>query len=77
MLTTEPNELVKPIHNRMPVVLGIDDYAAWLDTDTKEAVLKAMLKPYPAERMESWPVATLVNKATVEGPELIYPVEAA
>ena len=74
IITTEPNELVRPIHNRMPVILGPADYSAWLSSDTDLADLEAMLKPYPAELMQEWRVLTAVNKATVEGPELVQPV---
>jgi putative SOS response-associated peptidase YedK len=52
-LTTTPNELVQPIHARMPVILPPAAYAAWLDPGTPVPELKALLRPYPAGEMEA------------------------
>src|SRR5512141_1192257 len=51
IITTEPNELVAPIHNRMPAILTGELEAEWLDGNTPVLALSAMLKPYPAELM--------------------------
>jgi putative SOS response-associated peptidase YedK len=59
ILTTKPNEVVAPLHNRMPVILAPGDYDEWLDTETDPA---ALIKPYAAGEMVSWPVSTRVNK---------------
>ena len=57
ILTTGPNELMQPIHNRMPVILEPGDYGRWLEAaDTAE-----LLKPYPAEKMRAWPVGSRVG----------------
>jgi putative SOS response-associated peptidase YedK len=77
LLTTKPNELVKPFHDRMPVILRLDDYSTWLNHETPIADLKALLKSYPAHLMETWPVRPAVNKPTVEGPQLVKPLDAA
>ncbi|MFQ6046991.1 MAG: SOS response-associated peptidase, partial [Gemmatimonadales bacterium] len=74
ILTTQPNDLVRPIHNRMPVILEPDHYDLWLDpaqSDTHE--LSGVLRPYPAERMSAYPVSRYVNDPRNEGPECIAP----
>jgi putative SOS response-associated peptidase YedK len=77
IVTTTANELVRPFHDRMPVILRPEDYDTWLDNGTDLGELKSLLKPYPAELMETWEVDPRVNKATVEGPELVARVGAA
>jgi putative SOS response-associated peptidase YedK len=65
LLTTEPNELMRPIHNRMPVILDPKDYDLWLDVEVKKPeLLKPLLHPYAAETMMAYPVSKAVNKAT-------------
>ena len=55
ILTTEPNELMADIHNRMPVILPRDDYAAWLAPDEQKASdLQPLLKPFDADEMARW-----------------------
>ena len=72
---TDANELVKPIHNRMPVILKPKDYSRWLDPDITEAqTIKPLLQPYPAEEMAAWRVSTRVNNATQNDPVLIEPL---
>jgi putative SOS response-associated peptidase YedK len=62
IITTEANELMAGIHDRMPVILSRDDYGLWLDGDFHgQAKLLEMLRPFPAEEMEAYPVSTLVN----------------
>ena len=75
IITTEPNELMKSIHNRMPVILHPREYAKWLDTapQTPENLLP-LIKPYPAEEMTAHPVSTLVNKPSNDIPELVVPI---
>ena len=54
IITTEANELIAPVHDRMPVILSSDQERAWLDSDTFDVpVLKSILKPYPADEMDS------------------------
>ncbi len=62
IITTTPNELMEPIHNRMPVILNERDEARWLDPEItdSESVLP-LLKPYPSDEMESYKVSTIVN----------------
>jgi putative SOS response-associated peptidase YedK len=59
ILTTRPNELVAPLHDRMPVIIAPGDYDQWLGDEPDPADL---IRPYPADRMAAWPVSTRVNK---------------
>jgi putative SOS response-associated peptidase YedK len=78
IITTEPNELVEPIHNRMPAILLPELEAAWLNPElTNTETLLAMLSPYTAEAMVAIPVSTAVNTAGQEGAELIQPINVA
>ena len=72
ILTTKPNELVEPIHNRMPVILSQETESLWLDPMTnKYDELYHLLSPYPAVEMESRIVSQRVNSVRNNGPELI------
>lgn len=75
IITTQPNELMASLHDRMPVILHPRDYTKWLDPSpqTPESLLP-LLKPYPADAMTAYPVSTLVNKPGNDSPELIVPV---
>ena len=74
IITTEPNALLAPIHNRMPVILPPDAYARWLDpAEQKPAALNDLLKPYPADLMAAYPVSRLVNSPTNDTPACIVP----
>ena len=73
-LTTMPNELMAPIHDRMPVMLRPGDYGLWLDPAAKPADLKDLLAPYPSDEMEAYPVSTLVNRPGNDSPECIRPL---
>lgn len=62
IIVTTANQIMKPIHERMPVIVAPDDWNAWLEPDTKDTrALRSLLKPYPPEDMAVWPVSTLVN----------------
>ncbi len=72
ILTTEANELLQQIHERMPVILNPKDYDLWLDpTVQKPEQLQQLLQPYSSAMMTSYPVSTKVNKPTNDTPELI------
>ena len=74
IITTEPNELTGIIHNRMPVILHPRDYAKWLDPSPQTPdQLKPLIKPFPAELMDAYPVSTLVNTPANDKPELVVP----
>ncbi len=53
ILTTDPNSLMEPIHNRMPVILDPQDYSRWLDPGDPARPPVDLLRPYPAEKMTS------------------------
>lgn len=76
IITTLPNELVRPIHNRMPVILPRQAYGQWLDPAPRpSADLRPLLIPYPAAEMEARPVSALVNNPANDRPEcLLSPV---
>jgi putative SOS response-associated peptidase YedK len=76
LVTTQANELVKEVHHRMPVILGPDSFDLWLDEKADRTSLLKLLRPFPAELMESFPVSTRVNRGTVEGADLIKPLRA-
>jgi len=77
LLTTEPNELMRPIHNRMPVILDPKDYDLWLDPEVKKSeLLQPLLRPYPTEEMMAYPVSKAVNKPSNDSTECIERVEA-
>jgi putative SOS response-associated peptidase YedK len=74
IITTQPNELLAPIHDRMPVVLPESQWDTWLDVDNRDiARLQKLLVPLPAAELEAWRVSTLVNKADNNSPELLEP----
>jgi putative SOS response-associated peptidase YedK len=74
IVTTGPNPLMATIHNRMPVILDRADYADWLDVrPQKGSSLQRLIRPYPAELMEAYPVSTVVNSPTNDVPECIEP----
>jgi len=77
ILTTEPNELLRPIHNRMPVILAPSAYDQWLDPTVHDAEsLKSQLCPYPSEELMAYPVSTLVNNPRHDAPDCLEPLPA-
>ncbi|MCB0193664.1 MAG: SOS response-associated peptidase [Anaerolineae bacterium] len=78
IITTEPNDLMASIHNRMPVILPADAYAQWLDpNEQKPDQLQSLLKPYPAEAMTAYPVSKVVNNPRNDDPACVKPVAEA
>jgi len=74
IITTEANDLLKPIHDRMPVILTREAEGVWLDPMIQDpARLLPLLVPYPAEEMEAYPVSTTVNNPAHDGPECVSP----
>lgn len=74
IITTEPNQLMSTLHNRMPVILHPDDYQQWLDpTPQTPDKLLHLIKPFPADAMAAYPVSTLVNKPANDRPECVVP----
>jgi putative SOS response-associated peptidase YedK len=77
ILTTAPNALMQPIHDRMPVLVDPADYAAWLDPHTPLDRAAAVLRPYPAEKLGAHPVSPQVNDPKHDGPGLIEPAPSS
>ncbi|MCB0878940.1 MAG: SOS response-associated peptidase [Thermoleophilia bacterium] len=74
IITTTPNELCAPIHDRMPAILDGEDAQAWLETPPEQTeLLLELLRPFPADRMEAWPVSRAVNDVHNDGPALAEP----
>ncbi|HUR18952.1 MAG TPA: SOS response-associated peptidase [Acidimicrobiales bacterium] len=76
IITTEPNGLVAPLHDRMPVILAEEAWDMWLDEEqTDTDLLGSLLVPYPSELLEMWPVGPDVNSVANDGPRLVKPLE--
>ena len=71
ILTTEANDLLRPIHDRMPVILESKDYGLWLDSEAQQPQLQQLLRPYQADLMTSYTVSTKVNNPKNNTPECI------
>jgi putative SOS response-associated peptidase YedK len=75
IITTGPNDLVAPIHNRMPAILRREDEDRWVSSEALSAAdLNAILAPYPHGGMEAYPVSPLVNNLNVDDERLIQPL---
>jgi putative SOS response-associated peptidase YedK len=74
ILTTEPNELMREIHNRMPVMLPAEREKDWLDLASSPGLLRELLAPYPAELMDAFPVSKVVNSPRNDSPACIAPL---
>jgi putative SOS response-associated peptidase YedK len=77
IITTEANEILKPVHDRMPVILMAESYDEWLDTKVKDTDrLQKLLMPYPAKKMDSHAVSKSVNVPETDSDELIKPMNS-
>jgi putative SOS response-associated peptidase YedK len=75
ILTTDPNELVKPVHDRMPVILSPHDFDLWLDPKVQKGPeLQALLRPFPAEAMTAFPVGLRVNNPRHNDADCVAPL---
>jgi len=74
IITTDANELVVDIHDRMPVILAPNDYARWL---SEEPDPRDVMRPFPADLMRMWPISTRVNKPENDDPSIVEPIELA
>ncbi len=73
ILTTQANDLVEEIHERMPVILPRDHYEAWLDPEAEGQEVAGLLVPYPGEDLETYPVSRFVNSPGNNDPRCIEP----
>ena len=75
IITTTANDLVKPIHERMPVIIPKDKEDLWLDPSVQDKEeLLPLLKPYDADEMEAWSVSPMMNRPGYDVPENITPI---
>lgn len=75
ILTTEPNELIRTLHDRMPVIIDPNDFSQWLDPGVEGIHLpRRLFSPYPATEMETVAVETTVNNVSHDGPACIEPL---
>jgi putative SOS response-associated peptidase YedK len=75
IVTTEPNDLLMPIHNRMPVIIRPDDREKWLDPEEQDPErLIPLLAAYPSSDMDAWTVSKTVNSPSTNRPQLIEPI---
>lgn len=77
IVTTAANELMAPIHERIPVVLDPRDWNDWLDPGVGPAGALGLLRSPPSEWFEAYPVSSLVNNVRNDGPELLDPLPPA
>jgi len=75
VITTNANELLAPVHDRMPVIIPKEKEDLWLDPDMQDkGILCGLLRPYPAVEMEMYPVSPNVNSPGYNVPEALKPV---
>jgi putative SOS response-associated peptidase YedK len=74
IITTDANELVAEIHDRMPLILAPADYTLWLDDELDPGEL---MRPFPAEPMRMRPISTRVNKPENDDPSIVEPIALA
>jgi putative SOS response-associated peptidase YedK len=74
VITTDANELVAEIHDRMPLILAPKDYLRWLGDESDP---RDLMRPFPSEPMRMWPISTRVNKPENDDPSILEPVELA
>ncbi|WP_453990391.1 SOS response-associated peptidase [Bacillus nitroreducens] len=75
IITTTSNELMKDIHDRMPVILNKEDEQTWLDPKLDDvSKISHLLKPLPADHMEAYEVSTMVNSPRNNSPQLIQKI---
>jgi putative SOS response-associated peptidase YedK len=76
IITTAANELVEPLHDRMPAILKVESDEDWLHPSTDLAALKKLLSPFPASKMKSHPVSSAVNHPQNDRRDLLIRVDA-
>jgi putative SOS response-associated peptidase YedK len=74
IITTDANELVADIHDRMPVIIAPGDYVRWLGDEPDP---RDLMRPFAADLMRMWPISTRVNKPENDDPSIVEPIELA
>lgn len=72
IITTGPNDVMEPIHDRMPVILRTEDWQAWLEAPAE--AIQPLVCPYDADAMQAWPVDRRVSRTVDDDAGLINPV---
>lgn len=75
VITTGPNAIMEPIHDRMPVLLRKEDISRWLDPAISGSDLLGLVVPFAPEELEAWQVSKSVSRAENEGPALIEKID--
>ena len=71
LITTGPNEIMQPVHDRMPVIVSPNDYEAWLTGEVDDAL--GLVRPYRTDEMQAWAVSRRVSRSGEEGADLVWP----
>jgi putative SOS response-associated peptidase YedK len=71
IITTDPNELMQPLHNRMPVILRPQDYSRWIEPGDPARPPVDLLRPYNADEMKAWKVSARVGNVRNNDPECV------
>lgn len=74
IITTDPNQLMEPFHNRMPVMVRAEDYQRWMAPADPARLPVDLLRPFPEEEMSAWKVSPAVGNVRNDSPDLIEPV---
>lgn len=75
VITTRPNSVMEPIHDRMPVLIHPGNFAAWLDPEIPGVELSALLEPMSSQGLEAWAVSKAVSRASEDHERLISPID--
>ena len=74
IIVTDANDLLRPIHDRMPVILGPENFDAWLGPTAPSEEIQKLLRPFPDELLMLYPVSERVNRPDNDDPECIAPL---
>lgn len=77
IITTNPNDLVETLHDRMPVILSKEEEESWLDPESTHTELQSLLDPYPSELTSFYPISSKVNSVKNNFPEILKPRKAS
>jgi putative SOS response-associated peptidase YedK len=72
VITTDANEIVSEIRDRMPLILAAPNHIRWLGDEPDPGDL---MRPFPADPMRMWPISTRVNKLENDDPSIVEPIE--
>ncbi len=74
VITLEPNDLFRPLHHRMAMVMPVDDYDAWLNPDVSPEQARELITEWDSSEYQAYRVSPVVNNARNDGPECLEPV---